>query len=317
MKQLNSYLPESLRFHQKTEEGARIFSQDLAVVDGATRTVLAHRGEAFEAEGIGCAVLSDAALWEWVTAPRAGASRLLLGAGEGSLLVLADLFRLSGLLVLAYLPAPSAAVALALARMGRRDVALLEGILPRTSSAAEEEALPEDLRELLYYLDRVLCAKEAVSLWTSCVTVAALAGCRLEQVAMPPTLPDLKPSDVARLHLFLLCTLLTLRGKEGRVLASSQENAECSLCQCRVELLTGAPPRGRLLDGEEISSQEGEGEPLDVGFLSVPCFSDFAMRQEEGGRALCADLPIGGDADTLCAHSRPLLLRLILTPQSA
>ena len=314
MKQLNSYIPEASRLENKTEDGARIFFEDLAVVDGATRRVLAHRGAAFEAEGIGCAALLDGALWEWVSGSLEGKKRLLLTAGEGSLLVFADLFRLTGLLVLAYLPASCEVILLVLDQMGKRDVVC--PLTPRSRSAASEEAasLLERMRELLYYIDRTLCAKEAVSLWTSCVTVSSLAGCRLEQVAMPPSPPTIKPSDVARLHLFLLCSFLILRGKEGRIHAHSREDSELSVCQCRLELLEGRSPGHALLDGEEVPRTGGS---VDGSFLSMPCFAGFDLRESEGRTALCAELPIASDSVDLRAHANLWIVRLTLERQSA
>ena len=314
MKQLKSYIPEPQQFQKKQRSDGRIFFEDLAVVDGATRAVLAHRGEAFEVEGVGCLALLDKTLWAWVTSPFGVKTRLLTGAGEGSLLAFADLLSLTGLLLCAYLPARPECVAFALKRMGREDVLYAPGITPCTSAAfGEDESLFEDLQELLYYADRVLCVKKAVGLWTSCVTVANLAGCRLEQVAMPPSLPTIKPLDVARLHLFLLCSFLTLRGKDGRVLAVSSEDPSLPLCRCSVEFLEGVTARQCFLDGEEREKQD----PVDGSFLSVPCFAGFEMLEGEEGACLCAELPIASDPADLRARSDLWILRLTLERQSA
>ena len=287
MKDLSSYIPESLHTHQKRQTSCRLFLEDLAVVEPERDfRILASRGKDLP---LGadffktCGVLSrDAAL---LRSHPQRQKRFLLPSKRGCVLMLGDLLSETGLFVGLLLSQDAADVLCALLRMGHDEFAspdeLLpcDGLLPRPY----DEVLCDGLEELFYYLDRILCPTPEASLWTRCLLIANFVGCRLERVAFPVEAPRLSKADDACMTLFLLCSFLALRQKSGRVQAAAelhQESEKPANYQCTVSFFE---EKEEPLPSEEPLEEPVEAPPL---FSEHSCFSRLSLTPTEEGLIL-------------------------------
>ena len=289
MKNLSSYVPETFHTSPKRQNACRLFWEELAVVDPEKDfCILASRGNSlpvgsnfFKTCGV---LLRDSAL---LRSHLPKERRFLLPASNGCVLMLGDLLGETGLFLGLLLPQDAEDVLCALLRMGRGELVAPPELLPKGGllSRPYDEELCRRLEELFYYLDRILIQTPEASLWTRCLLIANFVGCRLERVALPVEAPRLSKGDDACMTMFLICSFLTLRQKNGRVQAEGvtldtlekEPNYRCtvSFFEESDELLKARN------DEEEVPVQEDP--PL---FLQTACFSAHSLCPLDGGLRL-------------------------------
>ncbi|MBE6629055.1 MAG: hypothetical protein E7629_09025 [Ruminococcaceae bacterium] len=299
MKDLSSYVPESLHTQRKRQKPSRVFFEDLAVVEpGRNFRILASRGKALPV-GVdfftACGVLaSDAAQ---VRSHPACETRFLLPCKGGCVLLLGDLSAETGLMVGILLRRTANETLCALKRIGQFDFLTPSGLFSKDAPACSrcDETLCLQLEELFYYLERILRFSPESSLWTKCLLISNLVGCRLERVALPLEAPPLSVGDCARMTMFLICSFLELRQKSGKVLTEGTE--ESPNYRCTVSFLEESES---LLTPEEEDSGEKQATKTPL-FLEASCFDRLTATLTRAGMQLETRFPIVKDAHALGA----------------
>ena len=298
MKNLHSYIPESLAFLDKQKDSSRLFFEDCAVIEPAFENrILAARGEGllleksfFDLCGVSA---SDQSLFQECFHKH---PHFLLPAGNDSVLIFSEAFGDTGLLLGLRLHIDAISLRRALFQIGQVDFVCPDSIAaaPLTPQVGDAE-LSLRLEELFYYTSRILSPKDEGSLWTWCLLIANFAGCRLERVALPVQSPPFSRRDRMRLTFFLLCSFLAMRRKDGKVGAGGEElveNETQPLYCCKVSLEEEAR--------DYLAKKGGKTTELPF-FLCANCFSDLAASITDCGISLEARLPIFRSAQKLSA----------------
>ena len=303
MKDLSSYVSETLHTQRKRQKPSRVFFEELAVIEPEKGfRILASRGEDLPVGAdffTTCGVLKeDAELLHSFSAKQTG---FLLPCKRGCALLFGDLRAETGLFLSVLLSRDAKDVLCALKRMGYDQFAAPQGILPTGEllTSRYDEALVDQLEELFYYLDRILHPAPEASLWTRCLLIANFVGCRLERVALPVTAPSLSERDDARMMLFLLCAFLDLRKRSGRVLTEGLQ--ESSNYQCTVSFFEESRP---LLEDEEKPQESLQAPELPL-FLEALCFSALTAIPTGEGMRLETRFPVINKEQTLGAVVSP------------
>lgn len=326
MKDLSSYVPESLHTLQKRQKPCRLFFEDLVVIQPEKSfRILASRGENLPTGADffnTCGVLaSDAAL---LRSHESRQTRFLLPCEKGCVLLFGDLLSETGLLLGILLAQSTEDVFCALKRMGQ------DGFVtpPKMSqskallSSHYDETLCRHLEELFYYLERILHPTPESSLWTRCLLIANFVGCRLERVALPIETPPLSKGENACMTLFLFCAFLTLRQKSGRVQTEgklSPKEEEPPNYRCTVTFFEETESLLELENPGESAQALAMDLPL---FLQAPCFSALSAIPTEDGLKLETRFPLLPKDQTLGAvgsrtwHCLRFHLERVLTKKS-
>lgn len=291
MKDLSSYVPESLHTVQKRQSPCRLFFEDCAVIEPEKSfRILASRGgnlplgEDFLKV---CGVLpSDTTLLQ---STRAKQSRFLLPCKKGCVLLLGDRLLETALFLGILIQRDAKEVLCALERLGQNTFATPQGMLSEGHplQSRYDEALCLQMEELFYYLERILHPAPEASLWTRCLLIANFAGCRLERVALPITEPSLSETDHARITLFLLCSFLTLRQKSGRIWTEGEKDDPNY--RCTVSFFEESLP---FLEAEEPDQSEQDEKSEAPFFLQAPCFSSLTAIPTDSGMKLETKFPL-------------------------
>lgn len=313
MKDLSSYVPETLRFSQKHQDPSRVCFEGCAVLDPANACrILASRGsELTEGEDFLalCGVSEeDRRLLDRLSPTT---KRILMPCQKGCVLLLADLFWDTGLLIGILIPFEAVSVLRGLHWLGQQKSLLCAESLSNTSLALQmgEETICRHLEELFYYLTRILTPKPEASLWTRCLLIANFAGCRLHRVALPVEAPVLSKRDVSCMILFLLCSFLTLRQRNGEVETFGDEKIHDSMKNYRCTVLLTEER-----EEEEEDEEAAVSEDLPY-FLSAPCFSGLVASFADGEMSLQAEFSLSQGEGRLCSlgdGSRVCLSFLVL-----
>ena len=298
MKDLHSYIPESLAFLEKQKESSRLFFEDCAVFDPAfDHRILASRGEGlllgksfFDLCGV--SDLDKALFQEKFHKHR----HFLLPAGKDSVLLFSEAFGDTGLLLGIRLHIDAITLRRVLHQLGQADFVCPTSIESASlTPQAGDFDLCLRLEELFYYTSRILSTKEEGSLWTRCLLIANFAGCRLERVALPVQAPPFSKRDRLRLAFFLLCSFLTMRQKDGRVGAEGSELLEDEsqpLYRCTVS----------LVEESRAHPAKKRRKTTDFPFfLGARCFADLIAAFTEHGITLEARLPVSRTEQKLSA----------------
>jgi len=275
MSQLNSYIPESLFMEGKNTEHARLCSEDCALVDPENQyRVIAARGKEIP---IGKAFvplqhLSDSES-EFLLRALCDKKRMVLMGDAGTILIFADWFYATGLLLAVCPRCESHSVCRVLRLLGRGDFAFS----PACQSISDEPRRSDaeaygQLNELLYYLERIFAPSDAVPLWTRTKLIANFAGCRAECNALRAKLPPLLKSDETRLCAFLMCLFLSSRAIG--------------------EVKTGVQERDRTIVYQaELCDPYKTPDACDLfPFMRLPAFESIALRKSEDGWVLETNL---------------------------
>lgn len=307
MKDLHSYIPESIAFSEKQKDSSRLFFEDCAVFEPAFENrILASRGKGLllgKSFFALCGVSDpDKAFFQEIFHKH---PRILLPAGKDSVLIFSEAFGDTGLLLGIRLHIDATALHRVLHQIGQADFLCPDSLrsAPLTPQLGDSD-LCLRLEELFYYLWRMLSPKADFSLWTMCLLIANFAGCRLERVALPVQSPPFSKRDRLRLTFFLLCSFLTMRQKDGRVGAEGNalpEEEEQPLYRCTVSLTE---------ESREHSAKKGRRAAELPFFLCAHCFSDLIASLTEGGITLEARLPISRAAQKLSASDPDMCLCL-------
>ena len=299
MKDLSSDVPEALRFVQKHQDPSRGCVEGCAVIDPANSCrILASRGsELAEGEDFFaiCGVSEDDRRILDRLSPTH--ERILAPCQRGSVLLFADLFWDTGLLIGVLLPFEAASVLRGLHWLGQQKSLLCAESLSNTSLALQmgDETICRHLEELFYYLTRMLVPKPEASLWTRCLLIANFAGCRLHRVALPVEAPRLSKRDESCMTLFLLCSFLTLRRRNGKVTALGDEKLDDNPRHYHCTVLMTEDRDGEE-DEEDEQEEREEGLPC---FLSASCFSGLAASFADGQMSLRADFSLPSEKTRL------------------
>lgn len=312
MKNLSSYVPEALRFTQKHQDPSRVCFESCAVLNPANSCrILASRGSGFPEGGDFLALCGvsedDRRLLDRLSPTN---KRILMPCQKGCVLLFADLFWDTGLLIGVLIPFEAALVLRGLHWLGQQKSLLCAESLSHTSLALQmgDETICRHLEEMFYYLTRILTPKPEASLWTRCLLIANFAGCRLHRLALPMEALALSKRDSSCMTLFLLCSFLTLRQRNGEVETFGDEKDMKDMKNYRCTVL--------MTEEREEEENEEKAVSQDLPyFLSAPCFSDLKASFADGQMSLQAEFSLTPGEGKLCSlgdGSRVCLSFLVL-----
>ncbi len=288
--QLNAYVPESLLTDEKQDRARRVCHEDFLIVDPANGfRILVSRGRSpMQGKRLDKLFSIPASEMKFLRSALSKSTHvLLMGGNSRALLVLGDLLRASGVLLVLSPHADAHAVARLLGHMGRSDFAVspaFSQVSPVPHSGDDE--VFSQLTELFFYLDRILSPSPRFGLRTKTHLIANFAGCILDDVAVPLDALTCSPLESERLVAFLLCAFLSLRTHDRGVSAKTDDR-ELPALRYRIE---------------PITDETGSDAPsLELPFLSLPAFRRFAMRKTNGTPALEAHLNLSSKDDSLRA----------------
>lgn len=288
MNHVESYIPELQYFQSKHQNGARRIHEDLAVLDAAKDLrVLAGRGR-FVRNGEPLATLCGLPREELAFLHRslpASHCTALLGSC-GVVLVFADLLKESGTL-LAVLPHADVAETVRSLSYVEEPIALSPALIakPVTETNTNEEVC-EQIREVFFYVSRILKRNADLGLWTRTLLLANFVGCRTDETSLPTQAIPLTSPELSRLVAFLFCTFLTLRQKDGHVGAWCEFPTVRDLPYSYRVSFEPLPDRKQT---SPVSIANGEDFP----FLSHPAFRSFSIQSTAEGIVLEAILAQG------------------------
>ena len=275
MSQLNSYIPESLFMEKKDAEHTRLCLEDCALIDpGNQYLVIAARGKELP---IGKSFapllrLSDSES-KFLLHALCDKKRIVLMGDTGAILIFADWFYATGLLLAVCPRCESHSVCRVLRLLGKDDFAFS----PSCQSISDEPHRSDaeaygQLSELLYYLEHIFAPANAVPLWTRTKLIANFAGCKAECGALCANLPPLLKSDETRLCAFLMCLFLSSRAIG--------------------EVKTGVQERDRTIVYQaELCDPHKTSDACDLfSFMRQPAFESIALRKSEDGWVLETNL---------------------------
>ncbi len=299
---LRSYVPEKLFFEDKDRRRCRRLHDDMAVLDADSDfRILAARGFS---EPIGTPLfsslsVSDADLARVDAFLKSNGTCLLIGAGGASILLFSAWYSSCRLLL-----------AIRIHREEREvrdllDAAEAGAAVPVFSPEEPDEApLLLQLAEIFYYTEHIL--QDRGNFWTHCLTVANFVGCRLEQLQLPVSGVSLEEKDFHRMTAFLVCLLLTMRARDGRIRATETTAEDVifgmHISQSPYVLEDRAGPAAEHAIEEDV-----------LPFLQIPAFQGFAARQ--AGDAWMFDMTFSQNeraTDFLYAATVPRVLCLSL-----
>ena len=226
---IKSYVPELTLLENKAEQSARMFDEDLSVIDPASDfCTVACRGigsavgrSMTEAYGI------DPAELAFLRHALASHKRILLRGKGRAVLLFADLLDATGLLLAAVPKLSAASAARLLRHLCRADFAITPALCAATGALqAEDKTSYDRLSELLYYTDRILSDDPNTGLWTRTLLTANFAGCLLETTSLPVHALTLSRDEQHRFTAFLLCAFLTLRNRDAAVQARTSKDGQ-------------------------------------------------------------------------------------------
>lgn len=261
------------------------------MIEAKSLCLLAVRGITFKVgESLGAHLpeaTSPEALFERLRARR----RLLLPAKTGSLLLFGDFIKETGLVLGVLLSASAEAIAAALGRLERAEIGC-EDCRPCRLSFEEREVLCDRLCEIFHYVDRFFDRCPSFSIPALSAAIADFTGCRIVRASGSARLLELSAQSRAGLVFYLLCGMLTLRGRSGVLQVVGERRLQKSAFEIHVEVseLDGLPKR----EGADGS------EPI---FLRADCFSDVEWQTPDGRGTLDVVFSLQGPANALCATS--------------
>lgn len=269
--EIKSYVPEREFFKGKTEGGMRICHEEFSVVDPANDfLIVAYRGLDHRVgkrltEEYGIPSSEIAFLQRALVKHR----RALLKGKKRPILIYADFLESTGLLLAVAQERDTASVARILLHTGRTDFAISPSLARSTVATlqAEDEITYDQLQDIFFYLDRLTSDSPNFGVWTRALLAAKFAGCRLSETDLPTADLPISANDRARLTVFLLCTFLTLRLRDGKVRTNTDsDDPPRPFYRVRVEVVR-EPPKKKA--------------PADLfPFLETPAFRSFSLTAE-------------------------------------
>ncbi len=222
-----AYVPESVFFEGKNGRRCRRMHDDCAVLDVSNEfRILVSRGFSesvgtpfFSVYGMGAA---DAARLQENL--RRESAVILIGIGGDSFFFFPRWFNSCGLLLVLRIHATEAECRQVL------DAAQAGSGMPIFSPAGEFEQNPPlllQLTEIFYYTDHMFTPTD--NLWSHVLLLANFVGCKMEYLNLPILSERLTDDEFHRLTAFLLCLLLSLRIRTGRIHAAKDERNEANL----------------------------------------------------------------------------------------
>ena len=327
-KKIQNYLPEPPRFRDKDQLHTRVIPEELVLLDGETLLVVASRNAGL-AEG--------SSLLEAVALPSdeiaflkknlAAKGRVLL-CGEGcAVAVFGELNDETGLLAALILRGSDGE---RLSWMGRG--VGLYGLTPspaaqrqcraaRQTSENEERSESDGLESLSVLLQRSL----AISLSARMRRIADLAGIAMETSSALPLPQALSISEQMRLTAFLLCLLVTLRHRDGRMLDMSDRGGN-AFQGYRLEWVAShtseAKRKARTAEAIPAFAEIGADTAFSATEFALPeClkrsyFQDFRLTLSDS--SISVEIPLHPSPFRVRAASQPSVtwLTLRLTPLS-
>lgn len=270
---VESYFPEALFLDGKQQLGARICTEDCAVIDASNQyRILASRGEGLIPDtdfrqAITMSCDEEAALTRVLRSEK----HIFLTVNQRPLLIFTDWLIEAGL-ILAILPAcePSAAQT-ALASLGRDDFLDLSAQESKKSSATACREAFKILSDILSYTDAMLVPfirQTADALLVA--RIAEFAGCRLDSQTVFDLSRINSPIRSPISAAFLFCTFLTLRQSEGNLTANSQSPSH--ICY-------------RITVQAEDYKRDASSVPAPL-FSSAACFKDCEYHADHSAATL-------------------------------
>lgn len=214
MSQVRAYVPELLMTEGKDQPHMRVCREECALLDPANKyRVLAGRGIDLKiGEPFAPFAALPASERDFMERALARTNRVLVNGKRGPLLIFGDLLPYSGLLFVVAPHFDERTLRRGLywtAHAGfTAEIPIFEESLPLQR---EDEEVCRALEEMFYYLDRIFSDLPTPGLWTRTQLIANFAGCLLDQVQLPPEMPDIPRGERLRLTAFLLCAFFTMR----------------------------------------------------------------------------------------------------------
>lgn len=207
--EIKAYVPSAVYRDGKDEQICPRYYEDLAILDPS------HGFTALSARGI---YLSEGKQPRFSDGEIGFIERnlshdaLLVRTEDGVLLVLQSLFRSSGLSVAVLPHGAVSTVAHVLKTVFGERLLCSPSVERLPSDQKDFEAVYRHCDAFLQLCDLVLRPTQSTDFRTHCAAVARLAGCKADITALPSGSFPLHESDHFRWVIFLLCTLLSLRG---------------------------------------------------------------------------------------------------------
>ena len=299
-KRIQNYLPEPPGFRDKDQLHTRILPEEIVLLDGETLSVVTSRNAALaRGSGLLDAVALPSDEIAFLKQNLAAKGRVLL-CGEGcAVAVFGELNGETGLLAALILRGSDEE---RLSWMGRG--VGLYGLTPSPAAqrqcriarqASEERSEPDGLEILSVLLQQSL----AISLSARMRRIAALAGIAMEMSSPLPLPQALSVSEQMRLTAFLLCLLMTLRHRDGRMLDRSH-HAENTFQGYRLEWVASPTPdnkwKAREMEAVPAFAEIGADTAFSAAEFVLPeclkrsCFHSF--RLTPSGNGISVEIPL-------------------------
>ena len=166
-------------------------------------------------------------------------------------------------------------------------------MIPHTADAD----VTDQLRELLFYVDRILNPRDTISFWTQTRLASKVAGYPVGSDHLPIKAVPLSDAEQARLAAFLLSVFLRYRHKNGSAEAHVTETDRTF--SYRVELLPAKNEQKPTVPQDDL--------------LALPAFRQFALQEADGETTVELLLLKAPSAGNLYATAhKSLVLRITL-----
>ena len=244
------------------------FYEDLAILSTPPRlTVLACRGISCKAGDPIEIHPDDKLFFEDVFD---GSRSVALQTDKGILLLLGDLYPHTETLIGIAPHGDPASVAYALQRLSHPHLLLSPSLSEIASHTEEAEKIHQHLTKTLELCFEILHPSEDSDFRLLCARIASLAGCRINVTDLPVGHYPILAEDLHRWTVFLLCTLLALRGDSAKGASLELERAN--------------RPEFRIQLRQQSDYQPQKPVSLKhVPFPKLPAFSDFQLLSVKGG----------------------------------
>ena len=260
--QVQAYVSPTVYQDGKDEQLCPRYHEDFAILDPSNGyTVLSARGIHL---GEGRTPLFSEGEITFIEHHLPYNDALLVQTKDGVLLILRSFFSASGLLpvILPHGPAPTVAHVLKTVFADR--LLCSPAVLSLPSGQKDFEPIYHRCTSLLELCDYVLRPVRNTDFRTHCAAIARLAGCKADVTSLPFGSFPLHEADHTRWTVFLLCTLLSLRGD--------------SSLEVKLELIQANRQEFYLrLSHHSERKRKAPASDAILRLFSLPAFSDYRL----------------------------------------
>lgn len=267
-KQIRAFVSEYDLMRGKSELPCPRFTNDLAVIDpSSNNTVLASRGLFLKSGGAPTFPEGEAEFLR-SSIPRASVSATL--TRHGVLLAFGHFGQATSLIPVLLLHGNSHAHAEALLHLEGFNLSLSPAVIQHARNIGEVYDAYQQITDALSLCERIFCPSDDHDFRLHCAKTAQLAGCRINVTALPTGHYPISRSDELRWILFCICCFCALRG-------DSADGPSFRLEKATTQAFSP------LMEHHSEYQRKKPIETTHFGFLSLPCFQDFTLKQLPNG----------------------------------